>query len=266
MPEGGKLSIVTSNRNLDQTYARHHPGARPGQYVMLGVSDSGTGIDADTLAHIFEPFFTTKEVGKGTGLGLATVYGVVKQSDGYIWVDSEAGKGASFQIFLPKADEEKSGDLPAVTQQGEVTRGSETILLVEDSEPLRKLTRSLLDSHGLRVLVAQNGEDAMQVAERHSGKIHLLVTDVVMPGINGRVLAERLLARRRGLKVLFISGYTDNFIAVHGVLEQGMALLNKPFTEDELIERVREVLDRANCEVVENSLSVLNEQPPRGDR
>src|SRR5882762_2228406 len=266
MPEGGRLSIVTSNQNLDQIYARHHPGARPGQYVMLRISDSGIGIDADTLAHIFEPFFTTKEVGKGTGLGLATVYGVVKQSDGYIWVDSEAGKGTSFEIFLPKVDEEKSGELTVVKQQSEVARGSETILLVEDSEALRELTQSLLDSHGFRVLVAENGEDAMQVAERHSGIIHLLLTDVVMPGINGRVLAGRLLASRRGLKVLFISGYTDNFIAVHGVLERGMALLNKPYTEDELIERVREVLDRGNSELVENSLSVLNEQRPGGDR
>jgi PAS domain S-box-containing protein len=266
MPEGGNLSIATSNRTLDQAYARHHPGARPGQYVMLKVSDSGLGIDANILAHIFEPFFTTKEVGKGTGLGLATVYGVVKQSDGYIWVDSEPGKGASFQIFLPKVDEEKGAEVSAVRPQGEVARGSETILLVEDSEPLRKLTQSFLESHGFRVLVAQNGEDALQVADRYSGKIHLLVTDVVMPGINGRVLAERLLAERRSMKVLFISGYTDSFIAVHGVLERGMTLLNKPFTEEELTERVREILDRASSESVENERSVVIEGQLHGDR
>jgi two-component system, cell cycle sensor histidine kinase and response regulator CckA len=266
MPEGGTLRIETANRALDQTYARHHPGARPGQYVMLGVIDSGTGIDGETLAHIFEPFFTTKEVGKGTGLGLATVYGVVKQSEGYIWVDSEPGQGASFQIFLPRVDEEAASPMPARERDGEVARGSETILLVEDSEPLRKLTQSFLESHGFSVLVAQNGEEAIQVAERHSGKIHLLLTDVVMPGINGRVLANRLLAKQRDMKVLFISGYTDSFVAVHGVLERGMTLLNKPFTEEELVQKVREVLDRANDEDAERYLPIGSERRARGDQ
>jgi two-component system cell cycle sensor histidine kinase/response regulator CckA len=251
MPEGGNLRIETSNRHLDQAYTRHHPGAKAGQYIMLAVIDSGTGIDAETLAHIFEPFFTTKEVGKGTGLGLATVYGVVKQSEGYVWVDSEPGKGASFQIFLPKVDEEPVSQIPAKERDGEVAKGSETILLVEDSEPLRNLTQSFLELHGFSVLVAQNGEEAIQVAARHAGKIHLLLTDVVMPGINGRVLAERLLLKRRDMKILFISGYTDSFVAVHGVLDRGMNLLNKPFTEDELAQRVQEVLDRANDENAE---------------
>ena len=257
MPQGGKLRIETSNRALDQAYARHHPGARPGQYVMLKVVDSGMGIDADTLGHIFEPFFTTKEVGKGTGLGLATVYGVVKQSDGYIWVDSEVGKGASFQVFLPKVDEESGGAVFAKRTKDEVKGGAETVLLVEDSEPLRKLTKSFLESHGFRVLTAQDGEEALRVADRHSGSIHLLATDVVMPGINGRVLAERLVTKRPTMKVLFMSGYTDSFIAVHGVLDPGMALLNKPFTEDELTEKVREVLDRANSESIENGVSAV---------
>jgi two-component system, cell cycle sensor histidine kinase and response regulator CckA len=266
MPAGGKLSIDTSNRTLDQLYARQHPGARPGQYVMLRVVDSGMGIDAETLAHIFEPFFTTKEVGKGTGLGLATVYGVVKQSDGYIWVDSEPGKGSSFQIFLPKVDEEKAVEVGVIRPQGEAARGSETVLLVEDSEALRKLTQSLLSSHGFQVLVAQNGEEALQMADRYSENIDLVVTDVVMPGINGRVLAERLLTKRRMMKVLFISGYTDSFIAVHGVLKPGMALLNKPFTENELIEKVREVLDRSKSESSENGVSVLIDGQPDGDR
>jgi two-component system cell cycle sensor histidine kinase/response regulator CckA len=245
MPEGGTLRIETANVELDQAYAWQHPGAKPGHYVMLAVIDSGTGIDPDTLTHIFEPFFTTKEVGKGTGLGLATVYGVVKQSGGYIWVESEPGKGASFQILLPRV-EESATEVTASTPLAKTTGGSETVLLVEDSEPLRRLTQSFLESHGFRVLVAQNGEEALQVETRHSGKIDLLLTDVVMPGINGRVLAERLLPRQPAMRVLYISGYTDSFVARHGMLEQGMALLHKPFTEEVLIKKVREVLDGKN--------------------
>ncbi len=264
MPEGGKLRIETSNRALDQAFARNHPGARPGQYVMLKVVDSGMGIDADTLGHIFEPFFTTKEVGKGTGLGLATVYGVVKQSDGYIWVDSEVGKGASFQVFLPTVDEESGGEVIAKRPKDEVKRGSETVLLVEDSEPLMKVTKSFLESHGFRVLTAQDGEEALRLAELHSGSIHLLLTDVVMPGINGRVLAERLVTKRPAMKVLFMSGYTDSFVAVHGVLDPGMALLNKPFTEEELTEKVREVLDRGDSESIENGVSAVTAGQPAG--
>ncbi|HET7210070.1 MAG TPA: PAS domain S-box protein [Terriglobales bacterium] len=242
MPEGGTLRIETANVELDQAYAWQHPGAKPGHYVMLAVIDSGTGIDPDTLTHIFEPFFTTKEVGKGTGLGLATVYGVVKQSGGYIWVESEPGLGASFQIFLPQVDE-PTADIAAKTAVDDTVGGSETILLVEDSEALRKLTRSFLESHGFKVLVAQDGEEALQVETRYSAKIDLLLTDVVMPGMNGRVLAERLLPRQRGMRVLYISGYTDSFVARHGVLEEGTVLLHKPFTEEVLIKKVREVLD-----------------------
>lgn len=242
MPEGGTLRIETANVELDQAYGWQHPGAKPGHYVMLAVIDSGTGIDPDTLTHIFEPFFTTKEVGKGTGLGLATVYGVVKQSGGYIWVESEPGLGASFQIFLPRVDE-PTADIAATTAVDETVGGSETILLVEDSEALRKLTRSFLESHGFSVLVAQDGEEALQVETRYSAKIDLLLTDVVMPGMNGRVLAERLLPRQPGMRVLYISGYTDSFVARHGVLEEGTVLLHKPFTEEALIRKVREVLD-----------------------
>ncbi len=242
MPEGGKLRIETANVELDQAYAWQHAGAKPGYYIMLAVIDAGAGIDAETLAHIFEPFFTTKEVGKGTGLGLATVYGVVKQSGGYIWVDSEPKKGSSFQIFLPRV-EEPACTITATTPLVETIGGSETILLVEDAEPLRKLTQSFLESHGFRVLVAQNGDEAIQVEAQHSGKINLLLTDVVMPGMNGRVLSERLLPKQPGMRVLYISGYTDSFIAGHGVLERGMVLLHKPFTEDALIRKVREVLD-----------------------
>jgi PAS domain S-box-containing protein len=245
MPQGGKLRVETANVELDQAYAWRHAGAKPGRYVMLAVIDTGIGMDAATLAHIFEPFFTTKEVGKGTGLGLATVYGVVKQSGGYIWVDSEIGRGASFQVFLPRV-EEPVATMAATAPLAEKIGGSETILLVEDAESLRKLTRSFLESHGYRVLVAQNGEEALQAETRHSGKIDLLLTDVVMPGMNGRVLSERLLPKQPGMRVLYISGYTDSFIAGHGVLERGTALLHKPFTEDALIGKVREVLDKRN--------------------
>jgi len=243
MPGGGKLIVKTANAMFDENYARHHAGAKPGQYVMLAVSDSGVGIAAGTLAHIFEPFFTTKEVGKGTGLGLATVYGVVKQSGGYIWVDSAPGKGATFQIFLPRIEEVVA---PAVENKPPVAtlQGTETVLLVEDADALRKLARSFLLEHGFNVLVASNGEEATQVAKNFSGPIHLLLTDVVMPGMNGRALSDHLHPKRPGMKVLFMSGYTDSFIAGHGVLEAGMHLLHKPFTEEVLIGKIREVLDQ----------------------
>jgi PAS domain S-box-containing protein len=249
MPSGGELRIETANKEFDQAYIRHHPGARPGRYVMLSVADSGIGIDAEVLAHIFEPFFTTKEVGKGTGLGLATVYGVVKQSEGYVWVDSALGEGASFQIFLPRVDEQQSLELPMPGLQSMTPAGSETILLVEDSEPLRKLTQSFLESNGFEVLVARNGEEAIEIEAGTARKIHLLLTDVVMPGINGRVLAERLHLKQPGMKVLYISGYTDSSIAIHGVLARGMTLLNKPYTEEELMQKVRETLSPGSGEM-----------------
>jgi two-component system cell cycle sensor histidine kinase/response regulator CckA len=242
MPEGGGLRIDTSNVRLDELYARLHPGAKPGDYVRLAVTDSGSGMDSETLAHIFEPFFTTKEIGKGTGLGLATVYGVVKQSGGYVWVDSEPGKGASFQVFLPRV-EDVSQSLAASPYLGENLRGSETILLVEDAEPLRKLAASFLSSHGFEVLSAPDAEQALMIAAAHAGAIQLLVTDVIMPGQNGRVLAERLVGSYPDIKVLYISGYTDCFIAGHGVLGPESNLLNKPFTEEALIHKVRDVLD-----------------------
>jgi two-component system, cell cycle sensor histidine kinase and response regulator CckA len=242
MPGGGKLVVETANMELDEAYARQHPGAKPGRYVMLAVTDSGMGMSSETLAHIFEPFFTTKEVGKGTGLGLATVYGVVKQSGGYIWVSSEIGKGASFQIFLPRVEESVTPNV-ARTAPAENSQGTETVLLVEDADALRKLARSFLVDHGFEVITASNGEEAVEVAMNHNGHIDLLLTDVVMPGMNGRVLADRLLSKRPGLKVVFISGYTDSFIAGHGVLEPGTHLLHKPFTEDALIRKIREVLD-----------------------
>jgi len=242
MPAGGTLLIQTANRELDELYARDHPGARLGRHIMLSVRDSGVGMDRETISHIFEPFFTTKELGKGTGLGLATVYGIVKQSGGYIAVDSSPGQGASFQVFLPRVDEPVTQvpEIPSFTPE---TKSSETILLAEDSDPLRKLAKSLLEGHGFEVLAAQNGEEALGLAKQHPGRIHLLLTDVVMPGINGRVLAERLLVTRPDTKILYMSGYTDSFIAGHGVLDQSTNLLYKPFSEEKLIERVRSVLD-----------------------
>jgi two-component system, cell cycle sensor histidine kinase and response regulator CckA len=242
MPEGGRLRIDTKNVRLDELYARSHPGAKPGEYACLSVTDSGTGIDSETIAHIFEPFFTTKELGKGTGLGLATVYGIVKQSGGYVWVDSEPGKGADFQVFLPRVAQ--IADSQAVRPYlDENLSGSETILLVEDAEPLRKLAASFLCSHGFKVLSAPDAEEALKIAAAHAGAIQLLVTDVVMPGQNGRVLAERLVASYPGIKVLYISGYTDSFIGGHGILDPDAILLNKPFTEEALIHKVRDVLD-----------------------
>jgi PAS domain S-box-containing protein len=244
MPSGGKLQIQTANVELDLVYTRDHPGSKAGSYVMLAIADSGTGMSPETIAHIFEPFFTTKGVGEGTGLGLATVYGVVKQSNGYIWVDSAPGKGSTFQIYLPRnLDTEQVSVAKPEVQSREKPQGSEMILLVEDAEPLRKLAQAFLESNGFRVLSAQSGEAALDVAARHSGTFDLLLTDVVMPGMNGRVLAEQLSMRQPGLKVLFMSGYTDSFIAGHGVLQKGTNLLHKPFTEEIFISKVREVLE-----------------------
>jgi two-component system cell cycle sensor histidine kinase/response regulator CckA len=242
MPDGGTLTIHTANAELDAAFTREHPGSIVGQYVMLSVTDTGMGMDPETQAQIFEPFFTTKGRDQGTGLGLATVYGVVKQSSGYIAVESEIGKGASFRIYLPRIDKPaavKSESIPAPVTVG----GSETILLVEDAEALRKLAQMFLRDNGYRVLTAADGAEAQLVAAQNPGPIHLLLTDVVMPGINGRVLAERLAPRYPAMKVLYISGYTDSFIAGHGVLEEGIHLLHKPFTEQALMLKVRELLD-----------------------
>jgi len=255
MPSGGRLKIQTANVELDQAFVRNHPGSKVGSQVVLIVTDSGTGMDTGTLAHIFEPFFTTKETGKGTGLGLATVYGIVKQSNGYIGVETTLGKGTSFQMFLPRCDGQ-----PAVGEKKSDTannlRGSETILLVEDSEPLRKLAKTYLEFCGFHVLSAESGESALQIAKGSSESFDLLLSDVVMPGMNGRVLAEQLLQLQPRTKVLYMSGYTDSFIAGHGVLDPGVHVLHKPFTEEVLIRKVREILD----DVKDPTLS-LNDRP-----
>ena len=242
MPDGGKLTIQTANTELDAAFTREHPGSIAGHYVMLAVTDTGTGMDPETQVQIFEPFFTTKGRDKGTGLGLATVYGVVKQSNGYIAVESEKGKGALFKIYLPRI-EESVATKSEVIQAPLTVRGSETVLLVEDAEPLRMLAQLFLKENGYQVLTAADGAEAEQLAGRTPGPIHLLLTDVVMPGINGRVLAERLAPLHPGMKVLFMSGYTDSFIAGHGVLEEGNHLIHKPFTEQVLMVKIRELLD-----------------------
>ena len=241
MPRGGKLTLETANAELDETYARSHFPIQPGPYVMLAVSDTGCGMDAETQAHIFEPFFTTKEKGKGTGLGLAMVYGIIKQSGGYIWCYSEVGQGTTFKIYLPRvAEVEEMKGKVGVWVAPE--RCTETVLVVEDEPEVRQLARRILAAQGYQVLEARHGEDALLVCEQHPGPIHLLLTDVVMPEMGGPELAERLAPFRREMKVLYMSGYTDDAVVHHGVLTSGAAYLQKPFTPEALARKVWEVL------------------------
>src|SRR5579872_4495964 len=244
MPSGGKLMIETSNVSLDEEYARIHAPLKPGNYVMLAISDTGAGMDSETQSHIFEPFFTTKGP-KGTGLGLSTVYGIVKQSGGYIWVSSDPGKGTTFEIYLPRIAEtiESAAAIPVAAESAPIEPGTETILLVEDEANLRYLARQFLEKQGYRVIEAADGAVAMQIAVAHEGVIHLLLTDVIMPGMNGRELAQRMAEIRPNTKVLYMSGYTENVIGRNGTLDAGIRLLQKPFTLRDLNSRVREVLD-----------------------
>ena len=243
MPSGGRLTIETANVVLDEGHARQHPGAAAGPHVLLAVSDTGVGMDEDTRAHLFEPFFTTKEQGKGTGLGLATVYGIVKQSGGHVWAYSEPGHGATFKIYLPRVDEAPEPLIPPPADRG-AGGGTETILLAEDDRAVREIAAETLGHRGYRVLRAPEGQTALELARAHDGPIHLLVTDIVMPGMTGRDLAEALLAARAATRVLYVSGYTDDAVVRHGVLQAGLPYLQKPFTPDDLARKVREVLDR----------------------
>jgi CheY-like chemotaxis protein len=260
MPEGGKLTVETSNVELDEIHAQIHSHLVPGRFVMLTVTDNGSGMSRETQEHIFEPFFTTKGVGKGTGLGLATVYSIVKQSNGFIDVYSEVCHGTTFKIYFPLVQEAVEATDNRPTQPID-DRGSETILLVEDSEALRELIRILLKDYGYTVIEAANGAEALAIAERNTSPVHLLVTDVIMPVMGGHELSNRLTAACPELRVLYLSGYTDAAIVRHGMLEPGLALLQKPFTKKALVRKVREILDTAEPRELIGVTSV-----PLGDR
>jgi two-component system cell cycle sensor histidine kinase/response regulator CckA len=242
MSAGGKLILETDNVVLDDAFAREHPTVVPGPHVLLAVSDTGAGIPGEIREHIFEPFFSTKERGKGTGLGLSTVYGIVKQSNGYISVYSEVGKGTVFRIYLPRVEGEVQA-LPSSSPAASL-RGDETVLVVEDERSVQGVIERVLSGNGYRVLLASEGSEALRVAGEHEGPIDLLVTDLVMPGMGGREVARRLEAARPGLRVLYMSGYTEDAISHHGVLDPGLAFLQKPFLSDALLRKVREVLHR----------------------
>ncbi len=241
MPDGGKLTIETGKWTLDRSTVLRHPYVIPGPYAMLKVSDTGCGMDAELQSHIFEPFFTTKEKGKGTGLGLATAYGVIKQSGGYIWVDSEVGKGTTFRIYLPEANG-VTEPVPEVKAAAKVAPERRTILIVEDERSLRKLTRKTLSDAGHKVFEAGDAAEALEISRKTTDTIDLLLTDVIMPGMSGKKLADVLVVERPGIGVLYMSGYTDGQIATQGILEQGTTILRKPFTRDELMRQVENAL------------------------
>jgi two-component system cell cycle sensor histidine kinase/response regulator CckA len=243
MPQGGKLTIETANVELDEGYSRAHVGVQSGFYVRLIISDTGIGMSSEVKERIFEPFFTTKEKGKGTGLGLSTVYGIVKQSGGNVWVYSELGKGTAFKVYLPRVDEPLEEEKERRKKE-ELPSGRETVLVAEDEDDVRNLVMQILKRQGYRVLEAANGGEALIACEKYKEKIHLLVTDVVMPGMSGRELSERLLPLHPEMKVLYMSGYTDDTILRYGVLEGEINFVQKPFSVEALTQKVREVLEK----------------------
>jgi CheY-like chemotaxis protein len=242
MPQGGKLTIETANVDLDEEYFRKHAEhMQTGPYVMLSVSDTGIGMNKEVLSHIFEPFFTTKETGKGTGLGMATVYGIIDQNNGYIWPYSEPDQGTTFKIYLPRIEGEVEPEQKEKALK-KISDASETILMVEDNDEVRNLARNILQRYGYKVLEAENGEEALRISQQQQ-TIHLMLTDVVMPGMSGRELAECIQSQRSEIKVLYMSGYTDSAIVHHGVLTSGVNFIQKPFTPEQLTSKIREVLD-----------------------
>ena len=245
MPTGGHLTIETRNIHVTQPLINRRETLQAGHYVVLSVSDNGCGMDADTQESIFEPFFTTKEVGRGTGLGLATVYGIVRQSEAYIWVYSEVGKGTSFKIYLPRVDvAPETSDVAEAKQPAR--GGQETILLVEDEDIVRDLAREVLQYYGYTVITAENGEEGLRVCREFAGQVDMVLTDVVMPRMSGRELAEQLAVERPGTRVLYMSGFTDDAIVRHGLLEEDIAFIQKPFTPESLATKIRELLDNVN--------------------
>jgi two-component system cell cycle sensor histidine kinase/response regulator CckA len=249
MPGGGRIIIETGNAELDESYSQMHISVMPGPYVRLVVSDTGTGMNEETREHMFEPFFTTKKEGKGTGLGLSMVYGIVKQSGGNIWVYSEPGRGTAFKIYLPRVFEKAekvTEELPDESPRG----GTETVLVLEDEEMIRQIVSVVLTESGYTARCVKSGEDALALCEADRGPIHLLLSDIVLPGMSGRESAKRLITMRPGMRVLYMSGYTANSIVHHGVLEPDVAFLQKPFTPATLLKKVREVLDCPNAPLV----------------
>jgi signal transduction histidine kinase/ActR/RegA family two-component response regulator len=247
MPNGGRITVETTIVEVDRAYAEQHVAVQPGSYVMLAVSDSGSGMDSETMKHIFEPFYTTKDQGKGTGLGLSTVYGIVKQSGGNIWFYSEPGQGTVFKIFLPSAVNAQQPLIPDSDVESPIAKGgTETILVVEDEPQIRQMACEFLSESGYKLLVAANGVEALRILKEESAAIDLILTDVVMPEMNGRELAEHVAVARPGAKVLYMSGYTNDAIVRHGVLDSGTWFVQKPFSPDALARKIREVLDSGN--------------------
>lgn len=243
MPRGGKLTIETSNIDLEEDHQSKLSQIPAGKYVLLATTDTGCGMSEETQSHLFEPFYTTKELGKGTGLGLATIYGIVKQSGGFIWVYSEEGRGTAFKVYLPRVLSPLV-EAEASQRRAEIGKGTETILVVEDAEPLRALTAEFLTASGYPVLEAANGDEALRIARAYRGRIDLILTDVVMPHMGGKPLAEQMAQIRPRTRVLYMSGYPDDGIVQAGILANDVTLLEKPFTREILSKRVRQVLDK----------------------